>query len=305
MSKIIVGIHGLANKPAKDRLKEFWKDSIREGLKKNCKWTRPFAFELVYWADLLYKYQLHEDDWFDFDNLYNEEPYTAGPDKLARYEGGRRDEIRAKASAKIGASLDWAKQHVGLDAAAEWVLTNKLKDLGFYYHEHRKIGDRSTPKKWVCARQVLRDELKVVLHRHSRERIMLIAHSMGSIIAYDVLRDMEEEGEKVTIAHFVTIGSPLGLPHVKDKILAERDGARTPTVVTGTWTNYADRRDPVAIDTHLRDDFGKNERGVKVEDDLIDNSYRSPTNNANYHKSYGYLRAPELSERIKTFLQES
>ena len=305
MSKIIVGIHGLANKPEKDRLKNFWKDSIREGLKKNCRWTESFEFELVYWADLLYKYQLHEDDCFDFDNLYNEEPYTPGPDKLIRYEDSWRDNVRAKASAMVGAGLDWAKQHVGMDAAAEWILANKLKDLDFYYDEDREIGDRSTPQKQVCARRVLRDELKSVLHNHIGERIMLISHSMGSIIAYDVLRDIERERETVEIEHFVTIGSPLGLPHVKAKILEERDGVRTPTAVTETWTNYADRRDPVAIDTHLRDDFGTNEHGVEVEDDLIDNSYESPSRKSNYHKSYGYLRAPELSERIKTFLQES
>ena len=36
MPKIIVGIHGLANKPEKDVLAEWWVKSIREGLAKNC-----------------------------------------------------------------------------------------------------------------------------------------------------------------------------------------------------------------------------------------------------------------------------
>lgn len=302
MSKIIVGIHGLANKPKKQRLEHFWKDSIREGLKKNCEWEGSFEFELVYWADLLYKNQLHEDSDFDFDNLYNDQPYTPGPDKLPRYKDRWSDEVRAKASAMIGSGIDWVKQHVGMDAAAEWILENKLKDLAFYYDEDRKILDRSEPQEQVCARKVLRDELKTLLHNHSGKQIMLIAHSMGSIIAYDVLRDMEREREKVEIEHFVTIGSPLGLPHVKAKILKERRVVRTPTVVTGTWANYADRRDPVAIDTHLRDDFEPNRRRIMVKDDLIDNTYESPSKKPNYHKSYGYLRAPELSDHIRKFL---
>ncbi len=138
---------------------------------------------------------------------------------------------------------------------------------------------------------------------------MLIAHSMGTIIGYDVLRDIGRKDPSFEIAHFVTIGSPLGLPHVKAKIIEERTYAgtkrkrvRTPTVVTERWVNYADRRDPVAFDSHLRDDFGSNSRDIRVEDDLVINSYQSPSGEPNYHKSYGYLRTPELSEHIAAFL---
>jgi len=51
-----VGIHGLANKPPKDDLTEYWRKSIAEGLRKNCAIKKPiFDFRMVYWADLLYK----------------------------------------------------------------------------------------------------------------------------------------------------------------------------------------------------------------------------------------------------------
>ena len=106
-----------------------------------------------------------------------------------------------------------------------------------------------------------------------------------------------------------TIGSPLGLPHVKSKIVSERayDGkgrerVRTPSVVTKSWKNYADRKDPVALDVHLSDDFQGNRNGIRVEDDLVLNGYTSPAGDANHHKSYGYLRTPEMSEQIEAFL---
>jgi hypothetical protein len=54
---------------------------------------------------------------------------------------------------------------------------------------------------------------------------------MGSIIAYDVLRIIRRETPPVPVDHFVTIGSPLGLPHVKTKIYEENDLVRTPSVV--------------------------------------------------------------------------
>lgn len=76
---------------------------------------------------------------------------------------------------------------------------------------------------------------------------------------------------------------------------------RTPTVVK-RWTNFADRRAPVALDVHLADDYAPNDRGVQVKDDLVINNYVNQTGKANYHKMYGYLRAPELSEVVRSFL---
>lgn len=93
------------------------------------------------------------------------------------------------------------------------------------------------------------------------------------------------------------------------KIIEERDydgkgreRLRAPSVVSGSWVNYADRKDPVALDTHLRDDYGPNAKKIQVKDDLVANGYLSPSDEPNHHKSYGYLRTPELSEHIRDFL---
>ena len=79
MAKVIVGIHGLANKPKRAVLKKYWIDSIKEGLRKNCNVRTPaFDYKMVYWADLLYHTQQHDDPLFSFDKLYNDEPYIDG-----------------------------------------------------------------------------------------------------------------------------------------------------------------------------------------------------------------------------------
>ena len=315
MSKVIVGIHGLANKPKKDILADWWKKSIKEGLNKNCQIAEAeFRFEMVYWADLLYKNPQHGDKLFDFDSLYNGQPYVeAEPASLKEYEDGFLDDIRAKALGLVGSTADMLKERFEMNKLADWVLGKVLKDLAIYYDPERKIGDRSEPKQPVEARKVLQDELKNALIPLKGEEIMLIAHSMGTIISYDVLRDIGPKGSDkdpdFEIAHFVTIGSPLGLPHVKGKIIEERDydgqgreRVRTPSVVSERWVNYADRKDPVALDVHLRDDYRQNKKGIRVEDDLVINGYLSPSDEPNHHKSYGYLRTPELSEHIRDFL---
>jgi len=312
MAKVIVGIHGLANKPPKRLLTQWWRQSICEGLDKNCGVANPaFKFHMVYWADLLYLNRLHDNKQFDFDKLYNDEPYMpAGRGKLERYDDGVSDTVVAGLLGLIGAGADFAKDKLNIEGLADWVLGKLLKDLDFYYDPKRKIGDRSKPPKMALARTVLMDELKRALLPLKGEEIMLISHSMGTIIAYDVLRDIGKADPGFEVSHFATIGSPLGLPHVKKKIIDERryssrkesGRVRTPTVVSTAWKNFADRKDPVAVDVHLHDDFGPNRRGIAVEDDLVANRYKGPAGKENHHKSYGYLRAPEVSEFIRDFL---
>jgi len=170
------------------------------------------------------------------------------------------------------------------------VLAAKLDDLSRYY-------DIET------TRNQMRRRLSDVLLRPENQdkRLMLIAHSMGSIIAYDVLRAIGKEAPSIRVDHLVTIGSPLGLPHVKNKIYEENHLVRTPSVVKN-WTNFADRRDPVALDAHLSDDYEENDGGARVRDDLVINGYTGKSDEPNHHKSYGYLRTPEMSSAIRSFL---
>ena len=313
MEKIIIGIHGLANKPKKQVLTKYWKDSIAEGLQKNCKAKPAFKYNMVYWADLLYKNQLHDDINFNFDKLYNAEPYTeAKRGALKEHKDGLRDQLIKFAGQVTGKTIDVLHGPLGMEDLAEWALGKVLKDLAFYYDASRKIADRSKPPKMVVARKVLMDELKQELLKHKGKQIMLIAHSMGTIIAYDVLRRIGRSHPSFEIAEFITIGSPLGLSHVKANIFNETDyeekkkRVRTPSIVQN-WANYADRKDPVAFDTHLEDDYGPNKSGVKVKDDRVLNDYqiKKPGGKIeeNHHKSYGYLRTPEISRHIITFLK--
>ncbi len=303
MAKIIIGIHGLANKPPREKLDEWWRQSITEGLEINCKIKNPvFNFRMVYWADLLYFNQLHRNHNFSFDALYNKEPY--GPAKkgtLKRYKDSRIDDWRAGALDIVGTGIDKLKKTFGMDRLADGILGRVLRDLAFYYDDKRSIGNRKG--KPEMARKVLRSELKTALIEEKAHTIMLIGHSMGSIIAYDVLHELGSGNQGVKVSHFVTIGSPLGLPHVKGKIIKEHKGKtpRTPSIVTKSWVNYADRKDPVALDVHLDDDYEENEKRVTVKDDIILNDY-SIKKKSNHHKSYGYLRTPELSEHVKDFL---
>ena len=82
---------------------------------------------------------------------------------------------------------------------------------------------------------------------------VLVAHSLGTIILYDVLSEPAFAG--FDVQQLVTVGCPLGIGNVQNRL---RDSAGRPNPVPGAvkaWTNFADRFDPVALDATLRDEF--------------------------------------------------
>ncbi|MCE6998011.1 hypothetical protein LZG04_24895 [Saccharothrix sp. S26] len=78
---------------------------------------------------------------------------------------------------------------------------------------------------------------------------VVVSHSLGSIVAYQVLHEL---GRRVEVPLFVTVGSPLGIPVVKSYL--EGKPSKPPNV--RRWVNGSDERDPVALYARLdRDSF--------------------------------------------------
>ncbi len=82
---------------------------------------------------------------------------------------------------------------------------------------------------------------------------VVVAHSLGTIIAYDVLSEPALAGLEVEL--LVTLGCPLGIRNVQDRL---RDGMGRPHPVppeVRAWSNFADQFDPVALEASLRGEF--------------------------------------------------
>ena len=116
---------------------------------------------------------------------------------------------------------------------------------------------------------------------------VVVAHSQGSMIAYNVLRRLAREQADVRL--FVTIGSPLGIAEVQD-VLRQWGPLVMPACVA-RWVNVADRLDPVALDPELANDFG-----APIEDHasfgLNLDSPRHP------HSGTGYLSTPIVRDTV-------
>jgi len=279
-ASIVIGIHGLKNKPAKDRLARWWAMALQEGLQRNYGLASPLSFELVYWADIQYPTPIPEAE---IDN-----PYIAadGQGPLLRYRGSALDTARAIADKWGGRAIDKGEDLIGLSEQVDHLLGIAFDDLRDYYRE-------------PDVRNHVRDRLALVLQHHKDKRVCLIAHSMGSIIAYDVLRILEQCPS--AIDHFVTIGSPLGLPIVTQHVQEEFSNTSVPRQVRH-WTNLADPGDKIALDCSLADDYRSIPGGIRVQNDLVHNRYVDRAGKHDQHNGYGYLRVPELSDIVRGFL---
>lgn len=277
MSYIIIGVHGLSPKPDRDILANGWKRAICEGIANIQNLDEASVnveFGMVDWIDLYYDSRDSNPQ-----NRYQK----AGENQIKRYQDNWRDAARSRFGDVVDRPLEWLKKRGLFTDAADKVLERYIKDLDRYYEDENRRNQ---------TRILVADAIK----KNSRRRIMLIGHSMGSIITYDVLRQLGRENAQQRIEHYITIGSPLGLPHVQNKILEEFGNVRTPSIVDN-WSNFSDKLDPVALDNHLRRDFKPNSRGVRPEDDIILNDWGDIN-----HKSYGYLRCPEVAEQIARFI---
>jgi hypothetical protein len=110
---------------------------------------------------------------------------------------------------------------------------------------------------------------------------IIVSHSLGTIIAYDVLSESAFAGFDVPL--LITLGSPLGIDNVQKRL---RNGRGKPNPIPAAakrWTNFGDRFDPVAIEATLRDEFSPT---TFVRDESVNNPAR------NNHDLTGYLSIP-------------
>ena len=303
MKSVIIGIHGLGNKPPRDLLQSWWLRSIREGLQNYGSGNLKFEFDMAYWADVIHPVPLDPYITNPDAPLYLEEPYTPG--------GTVKKEDPSQLIRDVLKYLEKQMDRIFLndDMTINFRnVTDKLIHLYFSDLE-RYYGEKCVPAsdQDCSAREAIQQRLLRKLRQYRGYRIMLIAHSMGSIVSYDVLSSLDASGRIQTL---VTLGSPLGLPIIVGRIheTGKKRGSESahpavPESIVESWINMADLRDRIALDQSLADDYSANSRGLVAEDKSVFNDY-AVNGKANPHKSFGYLRTPEMAETITGFIEQ-
>ncbi|MCU0775491.1 MAG: hypothetical protein MUC74_13630, partial [Ideonella sp.] len=158
-------------------------------------------------------------------------------------------------------------------------------------------------------RQRLRDQLALP----PDQPVAIVAHSLGSVVAYEVLSALAGPGRDAAAASgrgapsaastgpldlraFVTLGSPLGIREVQDFLVPDRREA--PPAVP-RWFNFADPLDPVAADKRLAGEFRwVSDPARTIDDDLVMNRRTLALPGFNPHAALGYLAHPSVRRAV-------
>lgn len=167
-----------------------------------------------------------------------------------------------------------------------------LRDLRRYQRNDNDIAEHT--------RQMLKMPLRAAAE--AGRPVLLIGHSMGSVIAWDSLWQLSRQGgDHIDIDLLLTMGSPLGQRFVKRRLLGYA-GAGEQDCPAGIrrWVNLSAVGDLTAVDPELADDFAPMvDCGLveAIEDHHLFNWFRLD-GVLNVHAEYGYFVNPKTAEVV-------
>jgi len=158
-------------------------------------------------------------------------------------------------------------------------------------------------------RELLKEELHMRLANN--EKILLIGHSLGSVIAYDTLWELshlEELPGKIDM--FLTIGSPLAVRYVQKKLMGhDQEGVNKYPTNIRHWVNISSVGDIVAVEKTFSNSYDEMLRLGAIESITdhcqgIYNFFRNEEG-LNVHRSYGYLVNPAVGKVIADWWKQN
>ncbi len=251
----------------------------------------PGCFQLVSWAHIFYDTQ--RDPALDL----------AGIERLLALPGPSAEDVREATSwrRRLKRALYLLSDRFPplFELVGEPTMRQTLHDSRRYFRN--QDGDA------VKVRQIVTDALVDAWRRDCR--VLLIGHSLGSVIAFDVLWELSHRfAVPGRVDLFVTIGSPLGLGFVRGHLLGagERGARRFPANIR-RWRNLAAVGEMTALDRRLAKSWAPmRDLGLveEISDQLDLQTYFRGQEGLNVHKCYGYMANPVLGRTVAEWWRE-
>lgn len=316
MAKHLILIHGRSFKPAEEFLRDNWLKALRLGLERDHDDETVAAYDavakrFVYYGDESNAFLRASG--LDYDAAADAEDRAACLQRLSRhpasaFEGdkGRQvyDALEGKSSLKeLGADL--LSGPLSLFGLGERAAGLVAPDMPHYWNPDEAFGS--------AVRWRLTEPLLEALA--AGDDVLLLSHSLGSIIAYDVLWKFSYYGEYQALRRdgrpletLVTMGSPLGDRNVQSNLKGARaQGRRRYPTFLRRWVNIAAEDDYISHDETVGDDFRRMEAMPEIESitDVSRRIYNLSVRNgaSNPHHGAGYLIHPAVSRLVADWLR--
>jgi len=319
--KRIIMIHGLASKPPQIITHELWRYTLTENIRVDHKQLARDLDENQQNLETAYRADYVPHHIPDDPSYYRK--LRVQVEKVVEERKAVKDKFHVgKGEAVIGffkdRGLDLVKLLAGALTVKDDVMRNFLIETELYDRD-QYIADQ------------IRGPLEDALRRAWDDGCepIIISHSMGTFIGYDVLWRFAhrktagfKKYNKKRVKMFITMGSPMGDSTVRDLLFAKhhKDGStrKFPTNID-YWHNYACMGDVVSHQKNFTEVFYRpmKELGLLAANkkhgsiDYIDLhnpfevvAHAGNKNNEkrNPHKSYGYLAQPRLGSWVSDYL---
>jgi hypothetical protein len=299
----VVFVHGLDNQPEPGHLHALWCRKLAQDdgldLARNAVGTA-----MCYWADVLYgapdtNLAAYESATGAIETLDSAPalpldltaPSAAEAERMRRLAARLGVDPAASAGEPPSAAEIAAVRHERVPVPP-WLRKRLMARLARDAHDYF-FNVESRPRAGASWR--VRDELRarfVAALRGgvARRPLIVVAHSMGAIIAYDCLMHVPD---CPTLDGLMTIGSPLGVEEVRAFFSDwTRDDGFPAAKLAGPWVNVFDPLDPIAaLDPYLATDYYRG--GRPVVEDLREDGWGTWR-----HGIGKYLQGPRLRERL-------
>ncbi len=309
----ITFIHGISNKPKEEQLIKIWLDALSENLLGNNDGinlsSSGITSSMIYWADVLYGDPVAEESFENASGFENnelvankeEEPDMSWRETVKGEEKEIVDKLAAKFSFDSLVNDDFAPPKAEIARSLErvplpWFVKRRLMKWLLRDVHHYLFNKNFSPRTGFNydVQNEIRNRVLKKLKEVKADKHIVISHSMGTVIMYDCLKRVSE---CPAIDGFMTIGSPLGIDEIQDKLSPEwtRESG-FPEKLKGSWINVYDMLDPVTgFDGNIANDFRKG--GDEIVE-VINEQNWGPWR----HNITNYLSGPKLRTALNRLL---
>ncbi len=307
MGNRILFIHGRSFKPERPILKRLWISAVRHGLER----SRPDRLarfdaarkEFVYYGDISGRFLRSKGK--RYRQAADVADRRAALAALKAY--GDRQFTRARYNRLPGKEslreffADVAAGPLNWFGLSERAIGMVAPDMLEYWNPDSSFG---SDVRWRFT-----EELRRAMT--SGDRIMIVAHSLGAMIAWDTMWKISYAGEYRGLRDgrvdlFLTIGCPLGDETVKDNLKGARSsGPRRYPANLLRWENVSAEDDYISHDQRVSNDYRKMLKYDLPIRSIKDHRIYNLTvriGASNPHSSAGYLIHPKVSRLIADWL---
>ena len=310
VAKKIIFIHGRAVKPSESDLRSLWFDAVIHGLQRDygeaaAERFNATAKEFVYYGDLFNDF-LHETQGPEVSS-----DIAGRQDALETLKRYKKPDFNRAVYNRLASMAFWKEALADIFSgvlsiirAGTPLISVAVPDMAHYWDQESSLG------KDVHLR--LSEVLKEAFD--NGDEIMLVAHSLGTIISYDNLWKFSHHeayssdyGQSKKIDLFVTLGSPLGDENAKQHLQGRvnRGRPKYPHNIK-RWVNLSAEDDYVSHDNKIQNDFHEMYKEGLLEEPLRDiyPLYNLTVQNEkpNPHSAIGYLVNPEFIEVLNSWI---